>query len=172
MKKIIILFVLSFYCFNCYCQQDTITPKVEKLIEKCCPIYVLNNYCSKTGLTDIYKKMKVDDRVAGFKKVANTREPSQDSMTVVYYNDVSISFENWSDVEYLHTFVIYFKNKKDMEVFALCYKYLMGFSVDKEDPTRFYYKEAPMNAVTQNSIPEKKIYFATCFVYQPGYCGD
>lgn len=171
MKKILPFFLLSLSISKGYCQQDTI-PQIEKLIEKWCPIYVLNNYCSKTGLTDIYKKFKVDDRVAGFKKVINTREPTQDSMTVVKYNNVLISFENWQGVEYLHTFVIYFKKKEDMEMFALCYKYLMGYVKDEDDPTRFYYKDAPMNAVTQNSVPEKKFYLATCFVYQPGYCGN
>jgi hypothetical protein len=172
MKKTILLLSILVLTINSYGQTDTITPRVVKTIEKWCPIYIIDNYCSLTGLTDIYKKMKVDDRVSGFKKRANTREPSQDSMTVVFYNNVSISFENWKDAEYLHTFVIYFKKKEDMGMFTLCYKYLMGFSKDEDDPTRFYYKAAPMNAVTQNSIPEKKIYFATCFVYQPGYCGD
>ena len=171
MKKIFFPLFLSIIVLNGYCQQDTITPRVEKLIEKWCPIYVLNNYCSQTGLTDIYKKFRVDDRVSGITKRQNTREPTQDSMSVVKYNGVTLSFENWSGVEYLHTFVIYFNNKDDMNMFTLCYKYLMGFIKDEEDPSRFYYKDGAMNAVTQNSVPEKKIYFATCFVYQADYCG-
>jgi hypothetical protein len=172
MKITFTLFLFFLCAFKGHSQQDTITPKIEKLIEKWCPIYILDNYCSQTGLTDIYRKIKVDDRVSGITKVANIREPSQDSMTVVKYNNVSISFENWQDVEYLHTFLIYFEKKEDMEMFSVCYMYLMGFMMDEKDPTRFYYKNAPMNAVMQNSVPEKKFYFATCFVYQPGYCGD
>jgi hypothetical protein len=165
MKKIFAFLFLILCVSKGYSQQDTITPKVEKLIEKWCPMYVLNNYCIKTGLTNIYKKFNVDERVSGFAKAENRREPTQDSMTVVLYNNVSIYFENWQGVEYLHTFFIYFKKKEDMEKFSLCYKYLMGYVKDEDNPTRFYHQGAPMNAVIQYSVPEKKYYYVIITYY-------
>ena len=167
MKKILILVALCLNFFNGYAQEDADTQKLLKIIEQWCPIYVLDNYCSQTGLTDIYKQFKLDDRFLGSSQVE-----LMGPMTRVLYNNSIILFEDWENTEHLHNFIIYFRNESDMNTFAKSYAALMGFVPDNDNPSRFYYENASMNAITQNSSPEKNSFFSTCFVYQPGYCWE
>jgi len=162
-----ILFALSF-CMNLQAQNDTDTQKVMKEFEKYCPLYILENYCSEKGLTKIIESAKLDERVMGI-NTSNQFRPKRPEIAIKYYNNV-IVFEKYKTNENLAEFYIYFNNREDMNMFTLYYKYLMGFVKDEEDPNRFYYKDGPMNAVTQNSVPEKELYYASCFVFQQHYC--
>jgi len=169
MKNTCLIFIWIIFYNTSYSQEDTLTPIYTKLFEKCCPIYVLDNYCSKTGLLEIFKAAKVDDRVSGIIREKETEVA--DSIIHIKYNSVVISFDKFKGVDYLGNFHIQFQNKEDMEIFSSCYKYLMGFIKDKTDRERYYSEKSPMNAITLNEIPDKKKFFLTCFVYQWGYCG-
>lgn len=166
-SPIFILFALSF-CMSLQAQNDTDTQKVMKEFEKYCPLYILENYCSDKGLTKIIESAKLDERVIEI-NTSNQSRPKRPEIAIKYYNNV-IVFEKYKTSGNLAEFYIYFSNKDDMNMFTLSYKYLMGFVKDEEDPNRFYYKDGPMNAVIQNSVPEKELYYATCYVFQQHYC--
>ena len=169
MKSTILMTLFLAFCANLHAQNDINTHKLIKEFEKYCPIYILDNYCSQTGLTKIIQEAKLDDRIGGI-NATNQNNPENPEIAIKYYNNV-IVFEKYQNAEYLGIFRIYFNSLEDLIAFTQHYKYLMGFVNDEENPNRFYYKDGSMNAVIQNSVPEKKLYFASCFVYQPDYCG-
>jgi hypothetical protein len=162
-----ILFALLF-CMNLQAQNDTNTQKVMKEFEKYCPLYILENYCSEKGLTKIIESAKLDERVMGI-NTSNQSRPKRPEIAIKYYNNV-IVFEKYKTNENLAEFYIYFKTPEDLKMFARCYKYLMGFVIDENDPDRYYFEDGPSNAITQTLIPEKELYKATCWVLQQHYC--
>lgn len=149
-------------------QLDSTTKKVIVEFERHCPIYILDNYCSKIGLTNIISSAKTDERVGGIDN-RNENDNQRPEIAIKYYDNI-IVFNKSTSSQNLSFFRIYFKSEKNLELFTLCYKYLMDFIVDDSNSNRYFNKEAPMNAIIKNSYPDKNFYMASCFVWQPGYC--
>jgi hypothetical protein len=168
MKKIFGILCLLFLVQTGFAQTDAATQQLIKRFEKYCPIYVLENYCSGTGLTNILKAARTDDRVGGIDS-RNANDP-QDPEVAIKYNNVVIIFSKYHTAEHLGIFSVLFNNKKDMDEFASCYKYLMKFIDDAADANRYYFENGSMNAITKNAVPGQQRYFATCFVFQSQYC--
>lgn len=146
--------------------------EVKRTFEQWCPLYVLENYCSQTGLPTVMKKFRTDERVTSIKPWYNSEEPNQPPNTLVEYNRVKISFENWrtDGTGPIHNFVVFFRTSEELDNFFTLYALFMGFEKDNDMPNRYFWPSGSMNAVTKSSYPEDNLYFATCFVWQPTYC--
>ena len=172
------LLILLLLCANfAYSQQDSITIKIISIFEVNCPYYVLENYCAKGGLEDIVKKAKVDDRVSKITKIAATHEvEARDSSIKIHYNNSIIIFEKYKDSWDVAPFMIIVKNKRDLEYLGMSYGILMGYTKDNEAvkkdglTTKYFHKEYPMNSILTYEYPQKKSYYANCFVWQYGFC--
>lgn len=169
MKKATLILFLILANINLYAQIDEDGGywglEVDQFtFEKQAPLYILQNYWSPTGLTDIIKAAKLDDRVGGI-NTKNQNDPENPEISIKYYNNI-IVFEKNKTRENLGTFRIYFKNQEDLNLFTANYAWAMGFIGDSENLNRFYSEKGPMNAVIKNSIQEKNIFYAVCFVYQ------
>ena len=173
MLKIIIPIIFFFTTDVLIAQdQDSIVREVKYTFEQWCPLYILENYCSQSGLPIIMKKLNTDERVRSIKPWPNSAEPDQPSNTLVEYNNVKISFENWrkDGTGSLHTFCIFFRTPNELDQFFMLYALFMGLEKDPENPNRYYWPDGSMNAVTKTSHPKDNLFFATCFVWQPTYC--
>ena len=173
MLKIIIPIIFFFTTDVLIAQdQDSIVREVKFTFEQWCPLYILENYCSQSGLPIIMKKLNTDERVRSIKPWPNSAEPDQPPNTLVEYNNVKISFENWrkDGTGSLHTFCIFFRTPNELDQFFMLYALFMGLEKDPENPNRYYWPDGSMNAVTKTSHPKDNIFFATCFVWQPTYC--
>jgi hypothetical protein len=165
MKKIflLIIFSLIFCSINA---QDGDVAKCRKSIEEFIPLYIIDNYCSKTGLDNIVRDASVDDRVFSIKKVKGG--VMADSSIIIRYNNSVIIFEKRRNIPYLGNFSVYFKTQLQMNAFAECYAKILGLagvgitgkmnSVTLSNSESDYIKGLPYNVI--------------CFVYQRDYCGE
>lgn len=133
-------------------------------IELYLPLYVIDNYCSKTGLDDIVREASVDDRVSGIETTGGIT--ISDSTIIIVYNSSMILFEKFPDVPYLRNFLVYFQTQQQMERFAQCYADILG--LEGVGVT------GSANAILMNYKPGYSIdglpYSVTCFVNQWEYC--
>ncbi len=160
-----------------FSQEDSIRTKIVSIFEVNCPYYVLEYYCTRGGLEDIVKKAKIDDRVTKITKTEAIHEiEARDSSIEIHYNNSIITFEKYKDSWDVAPFTIMVKNKRDLEYLGMSYAILMGFTQDKTAikkdglTARYAHKEYPMNAILTYEYPQKKIFYANCFAWQPGYC--
>ena len=144
--------------------QNSANPDCRKEIELYLPLYVIDNYCSKTGLDDIVREASVDDRVSGIETTGGIT--ISDSTIIIAYNSSMILFEKFPDVPYLRNFLVYFQTQQQMESFAQCYADMLG--LDGVGVT------GSANAILMNYEPGYSIdglpYSVTCFVNQWEYC--
>lgn len=145
--------------------QNSAKSDCRKEIELSLPLYVIDNYCSKTGLDDIVREASVDDRVSGIKTTGGIT--LSDSTIVIVYNSSMILFEKFPDVPYLRNFLVYFQTQQQMESFAQCYADVLEFEGVGITGSA--------NAILMNYEPGYAIdglpYSVTCFVNQWEYCG-
>jgi hypothetical protein len=167
MKKTFLLIASLLLIEFAFSQSGTeVILDAKSTFEKWCPLYVLENYSSKSALTEIYNQAKIDDRVLGIVKAKDKSEIA-DSVLAIQYNDAVIIFFKHKGYDNLEVFRIEFQNEDDMELLASSYAHLMGFIKDEKDNTRYYDAESSMNAINMYSIPEKNQYYVLCFAY-PG----
>lgn len=162
MKHILALVIALNLVNSSFCQ-DNGTYKKE--LEKYVPYYLVENYCSKTGLNNILKSAKVDDRVYGFQKLKGGT--LADSSIIIRYNNSILIFEKYSGINYLGNFTVYFSSKKAQDNFMLYFLKIM-------DPSEEYFGWGLTNNLVPNdgdsNLIEGAPYSVTCFVNQWDYC--
>lgn len=163
MKHLLYLFIYLFISSNSFGQDNR---HLKQQIEKYIPYYVIENYCSKTGLDNIVKFAKTDDRVFAVKQLEG--RVLSDYSVFIRYNNSVLEFDKYEGVPYLGIFKVYFPTKIDMDNF-------ISFFLKIMDPEEVHFGWGLTNNVIPNNGDSELIggapYMATCFVNQWDYCG-
>ena len=162
MKHVFPLIFLLYLSNTAFSQDDG---SLKRQLEKYVPYYLVENYCSKTGLNNIVKSAKVDDRVYGVSQFKGGT--LADSTIVIRYNNSILTFEKYTGIPYLGIFNVYFSTQIEMDNFILYFLKIM-------DPTEEYFGSGLNNNLWPNSGDSELIegapYSVTCFVNQWDYC--
>lgn len=161
MKNLLLLFSLAFS--NILMCQEYNTLKRE--FEKYAPYYLLENYCSKSGLNNIINSAIVDDRVYGISQEKG--HILSDSIVIIRYYNTIMVFDKYEGIPYLSNFSVYFTSQVEMENFIDTFLQIM-------DPTNEFFGWGLTNNLVSNNGDCKLIegfpYKVICFVNQWDYC--
>lgn len=162
--KILNLLVIIFFAIstNSYSQNGREKqPSFEEVFEIGIPLYLMNNLCKNSGLTDLARALSADDRVTNIEKDSE-KTNIYDYLMIIYYNGNVIEIPSHNNSSKYSSFNVHFRNKSDAQFFGKLLAGYLDYKVDSDNENK-YNSTNPFSWIQVNLDDQTSSFFVSAY---------